>query len=216
MRLKHKLAAEALGTFLLIIAIVGSGIMAENLAPNNPALQLLANSIAVAATLIVIITLFTPTSGAHFNPLVSGLNLTQANKTEMIAYIFAQISAALLAVIIAHLMFDLPLLQISMKSRASVGVFVSEFIATFGLILLILMTKHLPYTKVASLIGLYILAAFWFTASTSFANPAVTIARSFTATATGIAPINALHFIIIQIIAALCAKVAAQSFFQKG
>jgi glycerol uptake facilitator-like aquaporin len=199
----RRLVAEALGTLILVMAVVGSGIMAENLAGGNQALALLCNTIATGAVLFVIITIFAPLSGAHFNPAVS---MVAAIRRELdwptaLAYIAVQIAGGCLGAILAHLMFGLDLLQLGAKARNGVGQWAGEFIATFGLIGTILGCVRFIATAVA----LYITSAYWFTASTSFANPAVTIARSLSDTFAGIAPSDAPAFIAAELLGALAA-----------
>ncbi len=175
-----RLAAEGVGAFFLFATVIGSGIMAENLSRGNDAVALLGNTIATGAMLFVLITMLGPVSGAHMNPAVS---LVAASRRDMawrdaIAYILVQIAAGILGAWAAHLMFDLPTLQLSVKARTGLGQWTGEAIATFGLILTILGTvRHRP-TSVPASVALYIVAAYWFTSSTSFANPAITIARS--------------------------------------
>jgi glycerol uptake facilitator-like aquaporin len=206
-----RLAAEALGTALLLAVVVGSGIMGERLAGGNVAIALLGNTLATGAALVVLISVFGPVSGAHFNPAVT---LVFSLKREMtwriaIAYVVVQIGGAVLGVYVAHAMFAEPILQISTKLRDGPGQAFSEFVATFGLLATILGTLRFrpEFTPVA--VGLYITAAYWFTASTSFANPAVTIARSLSNTFAGVAPSSAPLFIAAQ----LGGAVAAAAFF---
>ena len=201
------IVAEALGTALLLATVVGSGIMAERLAGGNQALALLGNTIPTGAMLVVLILIFGPISGAHFNPLVTLTFLWrgEARGREALAYIPAQIIGAVLGVWLAHLMFDEPVLQISLKARAGFGQLVSEFVATFGLIATILGVARHRADTVPWAVGLYITAAYWFTASTSFANPAVTIARALTNSFSGIAPAHVLSFIAAQVMGAAAA-----------
>jgi len=207
--LTRRLAAEALGTALLLAAVVGSGIMGERLAGGNEALALLANTLATGAALVVLITVFGPVSGAHFNPVVT---LAFALRREVdppvaVAYAAAQVVGAVLGVWAAHAMFAEPVLQVSTKMRDGPAQAWSEFVATFGLLATILGSVRFrpDFTPVA--VGLYITAAYWFTASTSFANPAVTVARSLSDTFAGIAPASAPAFIASQIAGALAASV---------
>jgi len=203
------IVAEALGTLLLLATVVGSGIMAERLAGGNQAIALLGNTIPTGAMLVVLILIFGPISGAHFNPLVTLTFLWrgEARGREALAYIPAQVLGAVLGVWLAHLMFDAPLLQISLKARAGFGQIVSEFVATFGLIATILGVARHRADTVPWAVGLYITAAYWFTASTSFANPAVTIARALTNSFSGIAPAQVLPFIAAQALGAAAATV---------
>ena len=207
--LARRVAAEALGTALLLAVVVGSGIMGERLAGGNVAIALLGNTLATGAALVVLITVFGPISGAHFNPAVT---LVFALKRELswrvaLAYLAVQIIGAILGVFAAHAMFAEPILQISTKLRDGPAQGFSEFIATFGLIATILGTLRFreAFTPVA--VGLYITAAYWFTASTSFANPTVTLARSLSNTFAGIAPSSAPLFIAAQIVGAVTAMV---------
>jgi glycerol uptake facilitator-like aquaporin len=203
----RRLAAEALGTALLLAAVVGSGVMAERLADGNVALALLANAIATGAALVVLITVFGPISGAHFNPVVT---LVMALRREIapleaFGYVFVQVLGAVAGVWAAHAMFDLPLWQVSDRVRSSPGQWFSEGVATFGLVVAILGAVRWRPDQVAAIVGLYITAAYWFTASTSFANPAVTIARSLTDSFAGIAPTSVPAFIVAQLLGALLA-----------
>jgi glycerol uptake facilitator-like aquaporin len=205
--LGRRAAAEALGSLLLLAAIAGSGIMAARLADGNGAIALLCNTIPTGAILVVLILIFGPVSGAHFNPLVS---LTfaarrEASWREALAYIPAQIAGAVLGVWLAHLMFALPVLEVSSKARDGMGQAVSEFVASFGLILTILGVRRTRADTVPLAVGLYITAAYWFTASTSFANPAVTLARGLTDSFSGIAPASIAPFIAAQMMGAASA-----------
>ena len=205
--LARRLAAEALGTALLLAIVIGSGIMGERLAGGNVAIALLGNTLATGAGLVVLITIFGPISGAHFNPAVT---LVFALKGRIsagvaVAYGAVQCVGALLGVWAAHLMFAAPVLQISLKLRDGPAQAFSEGIATFGLIAAILGCVRFRPDATAMMVGLYITAAYWFTASTSFANPAVTLARSLSNTFAGIAPSSAPAFIAAQIVGALAA-----------
>ncbi len=201
------LCAEGLGSFFLFATVIGSGIMAENLAGGNVAVALLGNTVATAAMLFVLITMLGPISGAHFNPAVS---LVMASRRALswrnfAVYALVQIGCGVLGAWAAHLMFDLPIIQFATKARTGVGQWTGEFIATFGLILTILGTeRHRPAWIPAS-VALYITAAYWFTSSTSFANPAITIARSLTDSFSGIAPGDAPMFIAAQLAGAMAA-----------
>jgi glycerol uptake facilitator-like aquaporin len=200
---------EVLGTLLLLTTIAGSGIMAERLAGGNQAIALLGNTIPTGAMLVVLILIFGPISGAHFNPLVT-LTLWwrgEARRDEALAYIPAQFVGAVLGVWLAHLMFAEPVLQISLKARGGLGQAVSELVATFGLVATILGVARCRADTVPWAVGLYIIAAYWFTASTSFANPAVTVARALTNSFSGIAPSNVLSFIGAQILGAGAAAI---------
>lgn len=198
--LVRRLLAEGLGTAFLLATIIGSGVMGVNLAGGNVALTLLGNTIPTGAILVVLILIFGPVSGAHFNPAVT---LAFALRRELPwrdvgPYVAAQIIGAVLGVWAAHLMFDLPLWQLSSKLRTGPGQWFAEFVATFGLLLTIFgCVAHTP-SAVPYAVGLYITAAYWFTASTSFANPAVTIARALSDTFAGIAPASVIAFVIAQ------------------
>lgn len=202
-----RLMAELIGTFFLLATVVGSGIMAETLAGGNVAIALLGNTIATGAILVVLILVFGTLSGAHFNPAVTLVFLIRKEiaPRDAIAYIAVQIFAGLLGVIAAHVMFDQPVMQLSNTLRTGPGQWVAEAIATFGLIMTILgcirfRTEAVPYA-----VGLYITAGYWFTASTSFANPAVTIARAFSDTFSGIYLPHVPAFVAAQITGALLA-----------
>ncbi len=202
-----KLGAELLGTFFLLATVVGSGIMAENLAGGNIALALLGNTIPTGAILVVIIWVFGPISGAHFNPAVT---LVFFVRREIVAhaaglYVVAQITGALLGVWAAHGMFELEILQSSARERMGGSQWFAEGVATFGLVMAILGTLRYGTKVVAASVGLYITAAYWFTASTSFANPAVTIGRTLTDSFSGILPAHAPAFVASQCAGALAA-----------
>ncbi len=205
--LGRRMAAEFLGTLLLLATVAGSGIMAERLAGGNQAIALLGNTIPTGAVLVVLILIFGPISGAHFNPVVSLVFAArgEARRSEVFAYIPAQIAGAILGVLLAHLMFGEPLLQISAKARDGFGQTLSEFVATFGLIATILGVRRHRADTVPVAVGLYITAAYWFTASTSFANPAVTLARSLTNSFSGIAPASVGPFLAAQLLGAMSA-----------
>ncbi len=213
--LARRLAAEGLASFYLFACVIGSGIMASNLAQGNDAVALLANTIATGAILFVLITVLGPVSGAHMNPAVS---LVAASRREMkwseaAAYIAVQLTFGILGALAAHLMFDLPAIQLSVKPRTGLGQWLGEGIATFGLILTIIGTaRHRPSALPAA-VGLYISAAYWFTSSTSFANPAITVARSLSDTFAGIAPANVPHFVAAQLVGAGLAALAAKSLW---
>jgi glycerol uptake facilitator-like aquaporin len=200
--LGRRTAAECLGTLLLLATVVGSGLMAERLSGGNQAIALLGNTIPTGAILVVLILIFGPISGAHFNPVVSLVFAAkgEARRGELLAYIPAQILGAILGVMLAHLMFGAPVLELSAKSRDGFGQALSEFVATFGLIATILGVRRLRADTVPVAVGLYITAAYWFTASTSFANPAVTIARSLTNSFSGIAPASVVPFLAAQLL----------------
>ncbi len=204
------LFAEWLGTALLLATVIGSGIMAETLADGNAAIALLGNTIATGAILVILITMLAPISGAHLNPAVT---LVFALRREIkistaSAYIIVQILGGLVGMLAAHFMFEEPLWQLSQKSRTGASQWFSEGVATFGLMLTILTTLRARPSAVPWAVGLYITAAYWFTASTSFANPAVTIARGMTDTFAGIDPFHAPYFIAAQFAGALMAMIA--------
>jgi glycerol uptake facilitator-like aquaporin len=209
--LARRLAAEFLGTELLVATVVGSGIMGERLAGGNVALALLGNTLPTGAILVVLITILGPISGAHLNPAVSLVFALKRDLAapEAVLYAAAQIAGGVAGTITAHLMFALPLLETSLKMRTGGPQWFAEWVATFGLILTILMGIRFARASVPSLVGLYIAAAYWFTASTSFANPAVAIARSLTNTFSGIRPLDLPGFIAAQLIGAVCGLAVA-------
>ena len=205
--MERRLMAEWLGTFSLLATVVGSGIMAERLAGDNVAIALLGNTIPTGAILIVLITVFGPISGAHFNPAVT---LSFALRKEIgvkdsVFYVGAQVTGGIIGVLAAHIMFDNPLFDPSTTSRTGLGQWVGEFVATFGLVGTILACIKARPDAVPMAVGLYITAAYWFTSSTSFANPAVTIARGFSDTFAGINPANVAAFVAVQLVAAVLA-----------
>ena len=207
--LAKRVVAEALGTFFLLAAVVGSGIMAERLANGNVALALLANTAATGAALIALIISFAPLSGAHFNPVVT-LSFALRHdfpRGEVSVYLLAQLAGGIGGVIAANLMFGLPAVFLSQHTRAGMGQLFSEFIATLGLVSVILAASRSTVAVVAVAVGAYISAAYWFTASTSFANPAVTIARCLSDTFAGIRPVDAPGFIIAQVAGGIAATV---------
>jgi glycerol uptake facilitator-like aquaporin len=210
--LSRRIVTEALGTAILLATVVGSGIMAASLAGGNQAIALLCNSIATGAILAVLITIFGPTSGAHFNPAVSMAMALRGEMSwsEVASYVVAQIAGAVAGTILAHLMFELPALQISTTTRWGAGQWMAEFVAALGLVLAILGCLQHKVSATAPIVGLYITAAYWFTASTSFANPAVTIARGLTDTFAGIAPTGVPAFIVAQLAGAAVAVRIAQ------
>lgn len=207
MTLERRLIAEWLGTFSLLATVIGSGIMAERLAGGNVAVALLGNTIPTGAILVVLITIFGPISGAHFNPAVT---LSFALRCEIsprdgVLYTIAQVFGGIVGVLAAHVMFDNPLIDPSTTLRNGAGQWAAEFVATFGLVGTILACIKARPQAVPMAVGLYITAAYWFTSSTSFANPAVTIARGFSNTFAGIAPSDVAAFIGVQLIAAVLA-----------
>lgn len=214
MNIQRSLIAEALGTGLLIAGVVGSGIMAEALSGGNVGLALLANTVATGALLVVLISMFGPISGAHFNPAVSLVMASRGALPWRIATLFivAQTLGGIAGTIVTHAMYDLPLLQLSLKARSGSGQLLSEALATFGLVLTILRCMDRP-AIVPAMVGLYITAAYWFTASTSFANPAVTIARALTDSFAGILPAHAPAFIAAQLAGATLAGIIDRKVF---
>lgn len=215
--LGRRIAAEAVGSFFLFACVIGSGIMAENLSGGNDAIALLGNTLATGAILFVLITVLAPISGAHMNPAVS---LVAASRGELAwrdaaAYVLSQFAFGILGAWAAHLMFGLPTLQLSVKARTGLGQCTGEFIATFGLVLTILGTVRFKRDWVAPAVALYITAAYWFTSSTSFANPAITVARSLTNTFAGIAPHDVPLFIVAQLIGAASAALLAKWLFDR-
>jgi glycerol uptake facilitator-like aquaporin len=214
MSLSRKLLAEAIGTSLLLATVVGSGIMGVKLAQGDDAIALLANASATAGILYVLIVLFGPISGAHFNPAVTlAMRLRrEIGSAEAFAYICVQIVSAIVGVLLAHAMFDLPLIQPGIHARTGTAQWLSEAVATFGLLLTILLgIRHRP-AAVPALVASYIFAAYWFTASTSFANPAVTIARSLTQTFAGIRPVDVPGFVVAQFVGTVVAICVAAVF----
>ena len=205
--LTRRLAAEALGTFFLVMSVVGSVIMAATLAGGNEALALLCNTLATAAVLVVIITIFIPVSGAHFNPAVTVVMALRGAiaRGPAGAYIAVQIAGGCLGAVVAHLMFGLEPVQFSGTARNGFGQWLGEFIATFGLIATILGCLRFRPEAIPAAVGLYIGAAYWFTSSTSFANPAITIARALSDTFSGIAPADVPGFLAAEFVGALVA-----------
>ncbi|RCW86112.1 aquaporin [Phyllobacterium bourgognense] len=208
--LSRRLAAEALGTAMLVATVLGSGIMADRLT-NDVALSLLGNTIPTGAILVVLITILGPISGAHFNPAVT---MVFALRREMepnaaVLYIIAQIAGGVAGSLIAHAMFELPIIEISAKVRTGTGQWIAEVVAAFGLVFTILAGLRFRPDAIPWLVGLYITAAYWFTASTSFANPAVAIARALSNTFAGIRPVDLPGFVIAEIFGALLAMALA-------
>jgi len=203
----RRLFAEWVGTFSLLATVVGSGIMAENLAGGNIAIALLGNTIPTGAILVVLITVFGPISGAHFNPAVtlSFALRKQISVRDSALYVLTQITGGIVGVFAAHFMFDMEILDASTKIRTGPGQWMGEFVATFGLVGTIMACIKARPSAVPMAVGLYITAAYWFTSSTSFANPAVTIARSFSDSFAGIQPADVGAFIVVQLIAAIAA-----------
>jgi len=207
MSTQRRLMAEWLGTFSLLATVIGSGIMAERLAGGNVAVALLGNTIPTGAILVVLITIFGPISGAHFNPAVTlSFALRREISTRMAGlYVAAQLTGGIAGVLAAHVMFEYPLIDPSTTSRAGLGQWFAEFVATFGLIGTILACLKARPQAVPMAVGLYITAAYWFTSSTSFANPAVTIARGLSDTFAGISPGDVGAFVAVQLVAAIVA-----------
>jgi len=212
--LPRRLAAEALGTAFLVAAVVGSGIMAETLT-RDVALQLLCNTLPTGAALAVLISILGPISGAHFNPAVSFVFAARGElpRADAALYIAAQVAGGIAGTMIAHLMFALPVLEISTKLRTGGGQWFAEAVATFGLVITILSGLRFQKPAIPWLVGLYIISAYWFTASTSFANPAVTVARALTSSFSGIAPSSVPLFIVSQAAGALLAALLAGWLF---
>lgn len=214
--LGRRLAAEGLGTALLLMVVIGSGIMGQRLSGGNDAIALLGNTLSTGAALVVLITIFGPLSGAHFNPAVT---LVFAARREIkwrlaLGYVLVQVAGAVLGVWAAHLMFAEPVIQVSHKLRAGPAQGWSEFVATFGLVATILGSLRFRPDATPVMVGLYITSAYWFTASTSFANPAVTLARCLSDTFAGIAPASAPLFVAGQALGALSALVIAGWLFE--
>jgi len=216
--LPRRLLAEALGSAILVATVVGSGIMAEQLAGGNQAIALLGNTIPTGAILVVLITILGPVSGAHFNPAVTLVFAARGETPwgEVVPYIVVQCVGAVLGTVLAHLMFDLSILQASTKVRSGIGQWAAEATATFGLVLLIVRGVRKQSPGLPAAVAVYIVGAYWFTASTSFANPAVTIARSLSNTFAGIAPVDAPAFIVAQIVGALLALAVARALDRAG
>jgi glycerol uptake facilitator-like aquaporin len=210
----QKLFAEALGTAMLLAVVIGSGVMAERLAGGNMAVALLANTLATVGGLYILIEVFCPVSGAHFNPAVS---LVMASRGELPwlqlgPYVVAQLLGAMLGAMLVHAMFDMKILQFSSKVRSGAGQWIAEAVATFGLLLVI---QRAPAGRVAAMVAAYIGAAYWFTASTSFANPAAAFGRMFSDSFAGIAPSSVGGFVVAELIGAGLA-VAVNRFFEKN
>ena len=204
--LLRRFAAEALGTGLMVATVVGSGVMATRLT-SDAGLELLGNTLPTGAILVVLITIFGPISGGHFNPAVSLVSSLRRDlpAKEAALYVLAQVGGGVLGTVIAHLMFSLPLLDLSQKARTGGAQWLAEWVATFGLVVTILAAARFERSAVPWLVGLYITAAYWFTSSTSFANPAVAIARSLTNTFSGIRPVDLPGFIAAELLGALSA-----------
>lgn len=216
--LGRRLTAEALGTGILVTTVVGSGIMAEKLSGGNVALALLGNTIPTGAILVVLITILGPVSGAHFNPVVTAAMawLGKFPKREILPYIATQVAGGISGAFLAHAMFVMPLLQISTKLRWGQGQWIAEAVASFGLLMTIMGGSRYASNAIPTLVGLYITAAYWFTASTSFANPAVTIARSMSDSFAGISPQSVLPFIAAQCVGAFAAASVGNWLFRES
>jgi glycerol uptake facilitator-like aquaporin len=215
--MNRAVVAEALGSLLLFATVIGSGIMAEQLSGGNVAVALLGNTLATGAMLFVLITTLGPISGAHFNPAVSLVfRLRGEIRTSLLlAYVVAQFAGGIAGVWTAHLMFDLPILQFSEKARTGLGQWTGEFVATFGLLLTILGTLNARKDWVPASVALYIVAAYWFTSSTSFANPAITVARSLSNSFAGIAPADVAGFVVAQLAGAIAAFAVGRYLFSE-
>jgi glycerol uptake facilitator-like aquaporin len=213
--LPRRLLAEALGTAFLLATVVGSGIMAEKLAGGNLALALLCNTIPTGAILVVLITILGPVSGAHLNPAVSAALALRGElpMPELIAYVLAQFAGGIIGSVLAHGMFELPLVQFSATARTGPGQWLGEITAAFGLVITIFGCVRFRPAAVPWCVGLYIAAAYWFTSSTSFANPAVTVARGLSDTFAGIRPADVPAFIGAQLVGAVAASLAAGWLF---
>lgn len=207
MSLRTQLLAEGLGTALLLAVVIGSGVMAERLSGGNVALALLANTLATVGGLYVLIEVFGPISGAHFNPAVSAVMAWRGElpATRLLPYVAMQLTGAMLGAWLVHAMFDMSLLQFSHKARSGIGQWIAEGVATFGLVLVIL---RAPGSRAAAMVAAYIGAAYWFTASTSFANPAAVFGRMFSDSFAGIAPTSAPGFVLAELIGAALAVAA--------
>lgn len=212
---RRALLAEALGSLLLFATVIGSGVMAERLAGGNVAIALLGNTLATGAILFVLITMFGPVSGAHLNPAVTLVMRLRGHLTTRMAlsYVAAQLAGGVVGVWLAHAMFDVPMLELSTKMRGGAGQLIGEAVATFGLLLTILGTTQARPAAVPAGVALYITAAYWFTSSTSFANPAITVARSMSDTFAGIAPACVPAFVAAQIAGAITAHLVADTIF---
>ncbi|MES2095907.1 MAG: MIP/aquaporin family protein [Pseudomonadota bacterium] len=212
---RRALLAEALGSMMLFATVIGSGIMAERLAAGNVAVALIGNTLATGAILFVLVTMLGPISGAHLNPAVTLVRRLRGHLSTRlaVAYAGAQIAGGILGVWIAHAMFETPILELSTKVRGGPGQLTGEAVATFGLILTIIGTARVRPNAVPASVALYITAAYWFTSSTSFANPAITVARSLSDSFAGIAPASVPAFVAAQLIGAIAAHLVADTIF---
>jgi len=210
----RRLIAEGLGSGLLFACVVGSGIMAEALSGGNVAIALLGNTLATGAILYVLITIFGPVSGAHFNPAVTLVMRLRGEigTREALAFVVMQLTGGIIGIFVTHLMFDLPILQ-SLKTRAGIGNWTGEFVATFGLLLTILGSVRYRPDNVPAAVALYIVAGYWFTSSTSFANPAIAVARSLSNSFAGIAPADVPMFVVMQFAGAIAAWTVGRVLF---
>ncbi|UOR16326.1 aquaporin [Qipengyuania aquimaris] len=216
--LPRRLTAEAIGSFFLFAGVIGSGVMAEALAQGNDALALLANTVATGAILFVLIAMLGPISGAHFNPAVT-LAFALRREIEIrpaLAFVLVQVAAGVIGAFAVHLMFDMPILQFSTKARAGLGQWTGEFVATFGLVLTILVLLRTRVEAIPMAVALYITSAYWFTSSTSFANPAITLVRSLSDSFAGIAPADVPGFVLAQIAGAIAATALAGWLVKSG
>ncbi|MBY6219285.1 aquaporin [Qipengyuania aquimaris] len=216
--LPRRLTAEAIGSFFLFAGVIGSGVMAEALAQGNDALALLANTVATGAILYVLIAMLGPISGAHFNPAVT-LAFALRREIEIrpaLAFVLVQVAAGVIGAFAVHLMFDMPILQFSTKARAGLGQWTGEFVATFGLVLTILVLLRTRAEAIPMAVALYITSAYWFTSSTSFANPAITLVRSLSDSFAGIAPADVPGFVLAQIAGAIAAMALAGWLVNSG
>jgi glycerol uptake facilitator-like aquaporin len=216
--LARRASAEAVGTAFLVAAVVGSGIAAQRLSPGNTGLQLLENSIATGAALVALILALGPISGAHFNPVVTLADriLGGMSTRDSLVYVVAQVAGACVGAIVANLMFDLPAVTLSTHGRSSSGLWLGEVVATFGLVMIILgVVRSGRATVAAFAVGGYIAAAYWFTSSTSFANPAVTVGRTLTDTFAGIKPSSVPMFVVMQVIGGLAFLGVARFWFPR-
>ena len=215
MTLARRVLAEGIGSALLFATVVGSGIMAERLAGGNVAVALLGNTLATGAMLFVLITMLGPISGAHLNPAVSAVAASRGELPwrDAGSYVATQLLCGIGGVWVAHAMFDVPIFQLATAERTGIGQWLGEDVATFGLVLTILGTVRLRPTAVPAAVALYITAAYWFTSSTSFANPAITIARSLSDSFAGIAPGDVPMFVVAQLFGAACGAAVARTLF---
>lgn len=212
---RQRLASEAVGSFFLFATVVGSGVMAERLSGGNDGVALLANTLATAAMLFVLVTMLAPVSGAHMNPAVSVVATLRGDLAprDVLPYVVAQLVGGVAGVWAVHLMFDMPIIEAASKARHGIGQWTGEFVATFGLILTIVGTLRARPDRIAPAVALYITAAYWFTSSTSFANPAITVARALSDSFAGIAPADVPGFVAAQFAGALAGSWTASRLF---